>query len=84
MTANKHFISFQKVMLCPLSIYKVRGQGAFDLKIKEFTVVNDCSQIKCNEEIGLYGQTLINFNLSRKNYPQEQPYYIIKRPIIGC
>jgi hypothetical protein len=46
-------------MLCPLSIYKVRGQGAFDLKIKEFTVVNDCFQIKCNEEIGLYRQTLI-------------------------
>jgi hypothetical protein len=39
--------------------YKVRGQGAFDLGIKEFTVVNDCFQIKFNEEIGLYRQTLI-------------------------
>ena len=34
--------------------YNIRGQGAFDLKNKEFTVENDCFQIKCNEEIGLY------------------------------
>ncbi len=30
------------------------------LKIKEFTLVNDCFQNKHNEEIGHYGQTLIN------------------------
>jgi hypothetical protein len=48
--------------------YKVRGQGAFDLKIMEFTVLHDYFQIKCNEEIGLYGQTLINiFSIQKKN-----------------
>ena len=45
--------------------YIVRGQSASDLKIKVFIVVNDCFQIKCNEEIGLYRQTLFN-EFSRK------------------
>ena len=37
------------------------GFEAFEvLKIKEFTFVNDCFQNKNNDEIGHYGQTLIN------------------------
>jgi len=31
------------------------------LKIKEFTIVNDCFQNKSNEKIGHYGQTLNSF-----------------------
>ena len=31
------------------------------LKTKEFTIVNDCFQDKSNEDIGHYGQTLIQW-----------------------
>ena len=36
------------------------------LKIKEFTLVNDCFQNKHNEEIEHYEQTLKNISLAKK------------------
>ncbi|MCF6333327.1 MAG: metallophosphoesterase [Draconibacterium sp.] len=40
-------------------IQKVRIRGLRSQTIKEFTLVNDCFSDKRNEEVGLYGQTLI-------------------------
>jgi hypothetical protein len=39
---------------------KASGSRLAHFESQEFTVVNDCFQIKCNEAIGLYRQTLIN------------------------
>ena len=37
------------------------------LKIKEFTIVNDCFQNENNENIGHYGQTLTNLTIAYYN-----------------
>ena len=38
------------------------------LKIKEFTVVNDCFQNKNNDDSGHYGQTLINYHKLKSQF----------------
>ena len=44
------------------------------LKIKEFTIVNDCFQYKSNEEIGVFWHALITvvyINSSLKQFPSK-------------
>ena len=50
----------KKTPIILLSLAKnVKDEACEDLKIKEFTLVNDCFQIKHNEVFGVFLQRLI-------------------------
>ena len=39
------------------------------MKIKEFTFVNDCFQIECNEIFGVFLQRLFKLSMTYNNHP---------------
>ena len=52
-------------------------------KIKEFTFVNDCFKYERNEEIGHYGQTLINI-MNKKELEDRLIDFSVEKKMINA